>query len=139
VLSGIPELNKSDIGETFVPSVYRFTRNNEEREMLKLGLVKPNSYARPFAMPPGVPRDRVRAVEAAFLKTLKDPEFVAEAEKTRNDLESDLRDHPAQHDRRRPVHANRAQRKAQADPCAEGLSREPVVVSESVAFPDRLR
>jgi len=37
-------------------------------------------------MPPGVPRDRVRAVEAAFLKTLKDPEFVAEAEKTRMTL-----------------------------------------------------
>ena len=51
--------------------------------MLKLGLVKPNSYARPYAMPPGVPLDRVRAVEAAFLKSLKDPEFVAEAEKTR--------------------------------------------------------
>jgi hypothetical protein len=34
-----------------------------------------------YDMPPGVPRDRVRAVEAAFLKTLKDPEFVAEAEK----------------------------------------------------------
>jgi hypothetical protein len=30
-----------------------------------------------------VPRDRVRAIDAAFLKTLKDPEFVAEAEKTR--------------------------------------------------------
>ena len=40
----------------------------------------------PYAMPPGVPRDRVRAVEAAFLKTLKDPEFVAEAEKTRMTL-----------------------------------------------------
>ena len=37
-------------------------------------------------MPPGVPRDHVRAVEAAFLKTLKDPEFVAEAEKTRMTL-----------------------------------------------------
>jgi hypothetical protein len=52
-------------------------------QMLKLGLVKPNSYARPYAMPPGVPPDRVRAVEAAFLKSLNDPEFVAEAEKTR--------------------------------------------------------
>ena len=30
--------------------------------------------------------DRVRAVEAAFLKTLKDPEFVAKAEKTRMTL-----------------------------------------------------
>jgi hypothetical protein len=34
-------------------------------------------------MPPGVPRDRVRAVEAAFLKTLKDREFVADARRTR--------------------------------------------------------
>jgi hypothetical protein len=69
-----------------VPSVYQFTRNNEEREMLKLGLVKPNSYARPYPRPSGVPRDRVRAAEAAFLKTLKDPEFLAEAEKTRMTL-----------------------------------------------------
>jgi hypothetical protein len=27
---------------------------------------------RPYAMPTGVPQDRVRAVEAAFVKTLKD-------------------------------------------------------------------
>jgi hypothetical protein len=52
-----------------VPSIYQFTRNTEEREMLKLGVVKPNSYGRSYAMPPGVPRDRVRAVEAALLKT----------------------------------------------------------------------
>jgi tripartite-type tricarboxylate transporter receptor subunit TctC len=76
----------TDLPQKNVPSIYQFTRNNEEREMLKLGLVKPNSYARPYAMPPGVPQDRVRAVEAAFLKTLKDPEFVAEAEKTRMTL-----------------------------------------------------
>jgi hypothetical protein len=37
--------------------------------------------------------DRVRAVEAAFLKTLKHPEFVAEAEKTRIS-----QDHLAQHE-----------------------------------------
>jgi hypothetical protein len=45
---------------------------------LKAGLFDP----RPYAMP----RDRVRAVEGAFLKTLKDPEFVTEAEKTRMTL-----------------------------------------------------
>ncbi|MGA7390617.1 MAG: hypothetical protein WBW99_22210, partial [Pseudolabrys sp.] len=40
----------------------------------------------PTPCPPGVPRDRMRAVESAFLKTLRDPEFVAEAEKTRMTL-----------------------------------------------------
>ena len=112
-----------------MPSIYQFTRNNDGREMLKLGLVKPNSYARPYAMPPGVPRDRVRAMEAAFLKTLKDPEFVAEGEKTRMTL-NPIRRHLAQHDCRRPVHARGPQRKAQADPCAEGLAGEPVTISE---------
>jgi hypothetical protein len=39
-----------------------------------------------MALSSPVSRDCVRAVEAAFLKTLKDPEFVAEAEKTRMTL-----------------------------------------------------
>jgi tripartite-type tricarboxylate transporter receptor subunit TctC len=76
----------TDLPQKNVPSIYQFTRNDEQREMLRLGLIKPNSYARPYAMPPGVPQDRVRAVEAAFLKTLKDPEFIAEAEKARMTL-----------------------------------------------------
>ena len=73
----------TDLPQKNVPSIYQYARNDEERQMLQLGLVKPNSYARPYAMPPGVPLDRVHAVEAAFLKSLKDPEFVAEADKTR--------------------------------------------------------
>jgi len=59
-------------------------------------------------MPPGVSRDRVRAVEAAFLKTLQDQEFVAEADKTRMTLNSIRDATSAQHDRRRPVHASGA-------------------------------
>ena len=55
-----------------MPSVYQFTRNNEEREMLKLGLVKPNSYARPYAMPRRrAARSRARR-GSGFLTTLKD-------------------------------------------------------------------
>ena len=73
----------TDLPQKNVPSIYQYARTEEQREMLKLGLVKPNSYARPYAMPPGVPVDRVRAVEAAFHKSLQDPEFVAEAEKAR--------------------------------------------------------
>src|SRR5262245_9190146 len=37
----------------------------------------------------------------------------------------------AQHDRRRPVHAHGAQRKAQADPPGKGLTGTSVVISES--------
>ena len=35
--------------------------------------------ARPFAAPPGIPADRKAALIAAFERTMKDPEFLAEA------------------------------------------------------------
>ena len=36
---------------------------------------------RPFFAPPGVPAERVQALRAAFAQTLKDAQFLAEAEK----------------------------------------------------------
>ncbi|MGH7927503.1 MAG: Bug family tripartite tricarboxylate transporter substrate binding protein, partial [Candidatus Binatia bacterium] len=86
ILSQWVEEPLGDLPQKNVPSIYQFTRNAEERQLFNLGIIKPNSYARPYAMPPGVPADRVRAVEAAFLKALKDPEFLAEAKKTRMTL-----------------------------------------------------
>jgi tripartite-type tricarboxylate transporter receptor subunit TctC len=38
---------------------------------------------RPVAAPPGVPEDRLAALRRAFDATMKDPEFLAEAEKTK--------------------------------------------------------
>ena len=59
-------------------------------------------------------------------------ELFLEAEKTRMTL-NPIPDHPAQHDRRRFVHARGLQRKGQADPYPEGLAGEPPAISESVA------
>jgi tripartite-type tricarboxylate transporter receptor subunit TctC len=36
---------------------------------------------RPFLGPPGIPDDRLTALRKAFMDTMKDPEFLAEAEK----------------------------------------------------------
>jgi tripartite-type tricarboxylate transporter receptor subunit TctC len=41
--------------------------------------------ARPFAAPPGIPEERLRALRAAFDATMKDKDFLAEAQ--RLDLE----------------------------------------------------
>lgn len=41
---------------------------------------------RPFAMGPDVPASRVKAMRAAFEATIKDPQFIQEAEKTNMDL-----------------------------------------------------
>jgi hypothetical protein len=105
-----------------VPSIYQFTRTNEGREMLKLGLVKPNSYARPYAMPLGVPSNHVRAVEAAFENAERIREFVAEAKRTRmalNPIPWTKLHNMIVEGLSMPAGA---QRKAQADPRAEGLA-----------------
>jgi tripartite-type tricarboxylate transporter receptor subunit TctC len=40
-------------------------------------------FQRPFSVPPGTPRDRVQILRKAFADTMKDPEFIAEAEKSK--------------------------------------------------------
>jgi tripartite-type tricarboxylate transporter receptor subunit TctC len=49
-------------------------------QILKLMLIG-QAMARPFAAPPGIPADRRAALIAAFERTTKDPDFLAEAEK----------------------------------------------------------
>ena len=42
---------------------------------------------RPLAAPPGVPADRLDVLRRAFDETIKDPEFLAEAEKGQMEIE----------------------------------------------------
>lgn len=86
ILSQWVEEPLTDLPQKNIPSIYQFARNEDEKQLFRLGLVKPNSYARPYAVPPGVPADRVRALDAALHKTLRDPDLLAEAEKSRLSL-----------------------------------------------------
>jgi hypothetical protein len=44
-------------------------------------------FQRPWVAPPGVPQDRVETLRKAFKATFEDPEFLAEAKKTKLELE----------------------------------------------------
>ena len=44
-------------------------------------------FQRPWVMPPSVPKDRVEIMRNAFKATFEDPEFLAEAKKTKLELE----------------------------------------------------
>ena len=41
---------------------------------------------RPYLAPPGVPADRVAALRSAFMRTMADREFLAEAEKAQLEI-----------------------------------------------------
>jgi tripartite-type tricarboxylate transporter receptor subunit TctC len=63
-----------------VPSVLDLVSDSEQRKVLEFILVRQET-GRPFATSPNVPADRVAALRKAFDEALKDPEFVAEAER----------------------------------------------------------
>lgn len=61
-----------------VPLVMDLVTNEEDKDLLNL-IFSRQTLGRPFAAPPEVPQDRVEALRAAFMKTMEDPEFIAEA------------------------------------------------------------
>jgi tripartite-type tricarboxylate transporter receptor subunit TctC len=69
-----------------VPLILNYARTDEQRELLRFGIIVPNQFTRPYFLPPEVPADRVAALRAAFAKTMADKEFLAEAAKVKLDI-----------------------------------------------------
>lgn len=65
-----------------VPLVTDLTTDPNVRAAIRL-LVSRQAMARPYAAPPAVPAERVRALRAAFDATMRDPAFLAEVERQR--------------------------------------------------------
>jgi tripartite-type tricarboxylate transporter receptor subunit TctC len=63
-----------------VPLIMDLARNDEDRAIFKLMFAR-QVMAWPFVMPAGVPRDRVEAMRKAFMETMVDRDFLADANK----------------------------------------------------------
>ena len=68
-----------------VPLIVDLAKTDEDRDILKLVFGR-QEFAWPYLAPPGVPADRIAALRKAFLETMKDREFLAEAEKAKLDV-----------------------------------------------------
>lgn len=68
-----------------VPLMLELATNEDDRRVLTF-LSADTPISRAFVTTPGVPEDRVAALRKAFEAALKDPELLAEAEKTRMDI-----------------------------------------------------
>jgi tripartite-type tricarboxylate transporter receptor subunit TctC len=66
-----------------VPLAISFAKTEDARRLIEVGVQNSSAFARPFAAPPGTPKDRVDALRRALMATLKDPEFLAEAQKAK--------------------------------------------------------
>ncbi|MGH6769582.1 MAG: Bug family tripartite tricarboxylate transporter substrate binding protein [Xanthobacteraceae bacterium] len=78
-LEKLPDLPK-------VPSALDLVKDSERKRVLTLVLMR-QEPGRPVAVPPGVPADRVAALRKAFDATMKDPDFVKEANKLNMEIE----------------------------------------------------
>lgn len=76
---------KKDAALPDVPLMLDLAADQRQHQMLEL-LLAAQTIARPFAMPPGSPADRVAIIRAAFDKTVKDPEFLAETKQANLDV-----------------------------------------------------
>jgi tripartite-type tricarboxylate transporter receptor subunit TctC len=63
-----------------VPLVTSLTKDPTKSAVLRL-IFSRQTMARPFAAPPGLPEERLQALRAAFDATMKDKDFLAEAQK----------------------------------------------------------
>jgi tripartite-type tricarboxylate transporter receptor subunit TctC len=67
-----------------VPSIWKYV-TGENRKVAEL-IVSQQVFGRPFMAPPGVPERELSLLRAAFLATMKDPEFLADTQRVKLDV-----------------------------------------------------
>lgn len=77
-----PEPELSKLG---VPEIWKFITKDEDRKAVEL-VVGQQVFGRPYIAPPGTPPAQVKILRDAFAATLKDKEFLADAEKAKIDV-----------------------------------------------------
>ena len=69
-----------------IPLVIDFAKSEEGRKLIRALVHTVGPTARPYMLPPGTPKERVENLRKAFMDTMRDPEFLAEAKKAKLDI-----------------------------------------------------
>ena len=77
-----PELPK-------IPLALSYAKTDEAKRLISTVARVHGPTVRPYVLPPGTPKDRVEILRKAFMDTMKDPEFLAEAKKANLDINPD--------------------------------------------------
>jgi tripartite-type tricarboxylate transporter receptor subunit TctC len=83
VLQALP---KPHVDLPKVPLAITFARTEEARQLIEAGIHNVTAISRPFVLPPRTPKERVQVLRQAFMDTLNDPGFKADAEKSNLDI-----------------------------------------------------
>jgi len=69
-----------------VPVDINYAKTEEGRKLIRSLVHSVGPTARPYVLPPGTPKDRVEILRKAFMNTMKDAEFLADAKKGNLDI-----------------------------------------------------
>jgi hypothetical protein len=72
-----------------IPVAFDFLKTEESRKLFQVVVRVHGPTTRPFFLPPGTPKERVQILRNAFMATMKDPDFLADAKKAKLDLDPD--------------------------------------------------
>lgn len=78
-------LNKHPDIPKEVPLATEFVKNPDDKLLLEVIFAR-QAIGRPYAAPPGLPAERAKALQDAFEKTLKDPAFLEDAKKAKQEI-----------------------------------------------------
>jgi hypothetical protein len=84
VLQAIP---KSHPELPSVPLAIDYAKTDDAKKLIDAGIHDTQIFTRPYVLPPGTPKERLQILRKAFLDTFKDKEFLAEAEKSKLDVD----------------------------------------------------
>jgi tripartite-type tricarboxylate transporter receptor subunit TctC len=86
ILAQLGDKPIKDLISPNIPTIPALAKNEEQRQLLSFGASVPNQFGKSYVLAPGVPAERAAALEAAFMMTMSDKEFVAETEKGRLEI-----------------------------------------------------
>jgi tripartite-type tricarboxylate transporter receptor subunit TctC len=66
-----------------VPLVMDFANNDDERQLIEVGIQFPALLSLAYALPPGTPRERVQLLRKAFMDTVASPDMLADVQRAR--------------------------------------------------------
>jgi tripartite-type tricarboxylate transporter receptor subunit TctC len=70
-----------------VPLAIKLAPSEADRLIIEFAISDPTAISFLYAFPPSTPKERVQVLRKAFMDTLKDSEFLAEAKKFRLDID----------------------------------------------------
>ena len=70
-----------------MPLISDLAGNDEERQLLEVGIQFPALLSLTYALPPATPKDRVQLLRKAFTDTVTSSDFLADTQKSKLNVE----------------------------------------------------